>query len=121
MNMKIEGTQPMAFDYLDEDSQLCILKYLPLKDRTRLERVNKNFQALIKSLWLQQKCLVFNSDLLRLRICSEKSHRMCRSDILANTDIETQLTIVRKCPNLIVLIMGYFARKGNEHTDSGKN
>lgn len=95
----------LPFEKMIDDAKLCIFRYLPLKDRAKLERVNKNFGTLLGTLWLKQKVLAFGTDYPKfIRICSKKSHQTLKTDFVDIVRTTPRFVLLRKCSNLVVLI-----------------
>ena len=108
-----EQRQSVSLHDLDEDVQLHIFKYLSLEDRPKLELVNTNFRALVQSLWLQQKVLSFGRSFELTTLCDNKTHLVRQKDCIDGLDNQSRFQLIRKCPNLVVLIWNQASTEGN--------
>lgn len=99
-----------SFEDLAPDIQVQVMQFLPLKSRVRMERVCRNWAAILDYVWKRQKRLaICFANRYELDACHDPSHRFTLSDIIVDSNhsfVHTQresFSIVKRCPNLIAL------------------
>lgn len=94
----------IGLNFLNEDDQLELLKYLPIKERIRFERANKNWARLLDRQWLSQKQLQFGINFGRPQEChSIHFIDICVMEEDKEMPAELIMKVISKCKNLISL------------------
>lgn len=100
----------VQFDDLNGDILCEILKYLPLADRTRFERVSSRFKSTINHLWSQQLSLAFVADIRHHEShwsCNNRAHQVGGCDVVTITseiNFEVVEKLLQKCKKLKSLV-----------------
>ena len=119
MILEKDAEEVVSFADLNEDCLLEVLKYLDLRSRTRLERVQRQWQRLAAHLWTAQRSLSFNPFDGLLRECRRRGHqiRFAAADCLPLDGLkpvyckeEAMLAVLARCPNLVVLHLRRWSR-----------
>lgn len=94
----------MEFNDLNEYDLIELLKYVPLKERIRFERVHSKWAAVLEGLWFSQKQLAFGRMERQWNCHQFRFNDMCRSS--KPTPTSEIFNIVSRCANLKALSLG---------------
>lgn len=105
--------EQFGFDELSEYDQLELLKYMPVKERVRFERINTEWSQLLDRLWLSQSGIHFGMRRDTIVDC----HPIGRNDrsLVAVTPVEVMFKIVSKCKNLKAFEVGANSELFDDH------
>lgn len=95
---RIVTMEQFGFNKLNEHDKLELLKYMPIKQRVRFERINTTWARLLARLWMSQKQLKFGNCYGRTPEC----HEFDLND-QCDAPVKIFLNVLSRCKNLKAL------------------